>query len=139
MAGTYSLSSLETKADCAAAATPLRLRRDEATADASALAFDLQTFADPVARKAEIARLAAKVTAGQADLLTLPEGREKRDAENEVGSLIRRRNTLLNQSETRGADDKVLLEFRLEMARQTQAEATTLVAAIEAHSDTLTI
>ncbi|MBF9222003.1 hypothetical protein [Hymenobacter ruricola] len=137
MAGTYSLTALETKADCAAALTPLRLRRDEAAAETSALAFALQTYGDPAARKAEITRLNAKLTAVQADLGTLPEGKEKRDSENEMASYLRRRNQLVGQSETHGGDDKIVLEFKLEMARQTNTEATALVAAIETHADTL--
>jgi hypothetical protein len=134
---TYSLPALETRADCDAALGPLRLRRDEAAADVSALAFDLQTFSDPAARRAEITRLNGKISAGQAELLTLTEGREKRKLEDEVGSYTRRRNLLLNQSETRGGDDKVLLEFRLETARLTSDEATTLVAGIETHKAAL--
>ena len=133
MAGTYSLAALETKADCAAALVPIRLRRDEAAADASALAFELQTYGDPAARKAETTRLNTKLATVQADLLTLPEGKEKRDAENEMASYLRRRNQLVNQSETHGGDDKIVLEFKLEMAKQTNTEATGLVTAIEAH------
>ena len=137
MPGTYSLTALETRADCAAALTPLRLRRDEAAADVSALSFDLQVFGDSAARKAEITRLNTKLTNVQTDLLTLPEGKEKRDAENDMAGFLRRRNQLVGQSETHGGDDKVLLEFKLEMARQTAAEATALVAAIEARQPTL--
>ena len=137
MAGTYSIPALETKADCAAVLVPMRLRRDEANADVSALAFTLQTYGDPVARKAEITRLNTKVTTAQADLLTLPEGKEKRDTEDDMGTYIRRRNQLVNQGETHGSDDKIVLEFKLEMARQTSAEAATLVTAIEAHQDGL--
>lgn len=137
MAGTYSLTALETKADCAAVLVPMRLRRDEAAADVSALAFTLQTYGDPAARKAEITRLNTKVADAQADLLTLPEGKEKRDTEDDMGTYIRRRNQLVNQSETHGSDDKIVLEFRLEMARQTSAEATALVTAIETRQNGL--
>lgn len=133
----YSLAALETKADCDAALVPLRLRRDEAAADLSAFAFDLQTFGDPAARKAEVTRLNGKLSTAQADLLTLPEGREKRDLEDQLASYTRRRNQLVNQGDSRGGDDKVLLEFRLEMARQTNTEAIALVTAIEAHKDGL--
>ncbi|WP_210517853.1 hypothetical protein [Hymenobacter terricola] len=139
MAGTYSLPDLLTKADCAAALLPMRLRRDEAGAEASTLAFTLQTFGDPAARKTEITRLNTKLTGVQADLLTLPEGKEKRDTENEMASYLRRRNTLVDQSETHGGDDKILLEFKLEMAHQTNTEATALVTAIEAREATLTV
>jgi hypothetical protein len=138
MAGTYSITALETKADCAAALTPLRLRRDEAAADVSALAFDLQTYGDPVARKAEITRLNTKLAGVQADLLALPEGKEKRDTENDMATFLRRRNLLVSQSETHGGDDKIVLEFKLEMARQTNTEATALVTAIETHEAGLT-
>jgi hypothetical protein len=137
MPGTYSLTALETRADCAAALTPLRLRRDEAAADVSALSFDLQVFGDSTARKAEITRLNTKLTNVQTDLLTMPEGKEKRDAENDMAGFLRRRNQLVGQSETRGGGDKILLEFKLEMARQTAAEATALVTAIEARQPTL--
>jgi hypothetical protein len=134
----YSLTALETWADCDAALVPLRLRRDEATAETTALAFELQIFADPAARRAEITRLNAKISTAQAELLTLVEGREKRKLENELGSYNRRRNLLLDQNETQGSDDKVLLEFRHELARQAAAEATSLVSAIEARKATLT-
>ncbi|MDQ2773102.1 MAG: hypothetical protein M3Y54_21670 [Bacteroidota bacterium] len=137
MAGTYSIAALETKADCDAALVPLRLRRDEAAAETSALAFELQTYADPAARKAEITRLNTKLATVQTDLTTLPEGKEKRDAENEMASYLRRRNQLVSQSETHGGDDKIVLEFKLEMAKQTNTEAAALVTLIETHKDTL--
>ena len=134
---TYSLAALDTQAACAAALLPLRLRRDEAAAEVSATTFALQAFAAPATRQAEITRLNTRLAAVQAELPTLPEGKEKRKTENEMAGLLRRRNRLLSQNQTRSGDDKVVLEFQREMARQTQAQASALVAAIEAHQATL--
>ena len=133
----YSINNLTTKADCDRVLGPLALKRDEAANRKSNLAFRLQNFNDPAARAAEITRLNRRVSEGQTELATMAEGKLKRDLEDEVSISTRRRNQLLNQADTQGSDDRLLVEFELEIVTKTFDEAVTLIPQIEARKAAL--
>ncbi|WP_400192561.1 hypothetical protein [Hymenobacter sp. B81] len=132
----YTLNQL-TKADSDQVITALGLRRTEAANRMSNLAFRLETFGNPEARAAEVARLTNRINNAQAELATMPDGRPRRDLEDELGTNTRKRNQLLNQSEKQGPDDRVLLEFELALATQTHAELLALIPQVQTHRDSL--
>lgn len=134
----YSIADLLTKADCDLVIGPLTKKRDEAANRKSNLAFDLKNFGDPAARAAELTRLNRRIADAETDLPTMADGREKRKLDDEMGRYKARRNQLLNQSETQGADDRVLLEFELTNVTATHDEAMRLIQQMEDHKDTLT-
>ncbi|RYU78901.1 hypothetical protein [Hymenobacter persicinus] len=133
----YSITQLATKADCDLVLVPLTQKRDQAANRRSNLAFQLQTFSDPAGRNAELSRLNRRIADAQADLPTLPEGKTKRDLENELATNTKRRNQLLNQSDAQGSDDRVLLEFEQATLIQAHDEAVSLIGQVESHKATL--
>jgi len=133
----YSISELATKAECDLVLAALVKKRDEVANHGSNLAFQLQNFGSPAERAAELLRLNRRITEAQQELLTLPEGKEKRDTENAMVSHIRRRNQLLGQAETQGSDDKVLTQFGQASDTLIHDEAVRLIGLVQAHRDTL--
>ncbi|RTQ46520.1 hypothetical protein EJV47_21445 [Hymenobacter gummosus] len=133
----YSISDLTTRAECEQVTKVLVKKRDEAANRRTNLAFELQNFGDPAARAAELTRLNRRITDAQTDLPTMPDGREKRKVENELSSHTRQRNTLLNQADAQGSDDRVLLEFELFNVAAAHDEAVRLITEVEAHRNTL--
>lgn len=133
----YSITDLLTKADCDLVLGPLAKKRDDAANRRTNLAFDLKNFGDPAARNAELTRLNRRIADAETDLPTMSENREKRKLEDEMGRHKARRNQLINQAETQGPDDQVLLEFELASVTAIHDEAVDLIRQVEIHKDTL--
>ena len=133
----YSVDDLPTKAACDAVLAVIGREHDAAANRKSNLAFQLQHFGDAATIQAEITRLTTRITDGEADVSTMTEGKEKRDAEDVLSHNRIRRNDLLDRADKQGADGKVLKEFELAWVTQKLDESTILITQVETRKNAL--